>query len=318
MEDARKVQDNLKHETPAFTQEQRIQMSQAVSALMRTRAASTAAPASQNAKKGQLNLHLFNYMTEKRWNTYIDKQVDWDTKLEDAADFLIFIGCRSPKDETLKVMLAILQACHKKLLTPDDAYNEIRKLSTKMAAKRALQLGDKTCDDFPKNVSDFMRCFPNVYSPMEPPVASRIEESRVRDMTRKDLMPCRDTNLRVSGKRHATGRDMIPAFQPAMHPQTDSRDVLLQYLLTGERAPHAGGLPASSSFLPPPCIQQRPPLHDTRLSLPGVGGPMVPTADKGSVGDAPDSMDKIVAMAKEAAKNKKKAKGKKKKGKIKG
>ena len=95
-------------------------MSLAVSAHMRgDDQAMVTSSTDRNGKKAQKNLSLHHYATEKRWTLWQDKLLGWDAKLEDGMDFLLEIGCSYPSDDTLRVMVAILAICSKRVITPD-------------------------------------------------------------------------------------------------------------------------------------------------------------------------------------------------------
>ena len=156
--DATNVQQAMRGETAAFSMKQRGEMSAAVSARMKM-ASSEASPVKRTVasdRKAQHNPYLHHYVSETRWAKWQDPTVKWDSKLEDGCEFLLEMGCRHPSDDTIKVLIVILQACSKKVTDPDSNYDELRTVRVKLTALRKLNPGTNTMQDFPSNVSEFM------------------------------------------------------------------------------------------------------------------------------------------------------------------
>ena len=192
--DSAAVQEALLRETPAFTKAQRMIMSATVASHM------SATPVSAGGNnKMQANLYLYNYLTEGAWFLIFSKDYTYDQKLEYLADFLLAIGCRNASDDTIKLAIAIVNTGCERTMTPNEAYMHLNIFKTKMEEKRKLKPGARTAQQFPSDPSDFQRLYPSIYLECEPPVGSRIDEMKLRQMTRKDMMPSRSSNKMLSG-----------------------------------------------------------------------------------------------------------------------
>jgi hypothetical protein len=144
-------------------------------------------------------------MTESLWSLLRKKDVSWDSKLEAICDFMLQIKCRNGTDSTFKVALAIVQNLHEKEMTPSEAYIEINRLKTKMHQKRLLNPGEQSMLIFPKDVNDFLKIWPRTYQDCDPPIASKIDDLRIMEATRKDVMPTRKSNASVSSAASGSG-----------------------------------------------------------------------------------------------------------------
>ena len=184
----------LAEHTPAFTEEQRAELSQAVSTHMRQ-----SLPSPTAGTKSQSNLYIHKYMTDTAWKVAMSKDYSWESKLEYFGDYLLGLGMPNPNDETVKLMIAIMAMSTQREMTPDDAYTQIHSFKTKLVNKRLLKKVAQSMIVFPEDPSDFMRVCPTVFQASDPPVASRIEEGLLRQQTRRDLMPCRSNNKARKG-----------------------------------------------------------------------------------------------------------------------
>ena len=194
--DSSRCQIELAKDTRAFSPEQRRRMGLAVAAHMR----GEGMPNTSSGKpKLQEHLYIHNYLTEKKWAAYYDKEVQWVWKTEDAAEFCMSIGLRNPNDATVKTLLAILSIAHRRAMDPEESFAEILKFKDKMRAVAPFHPGEQSCLRFPEHVSKFMRLHRNVYLECDPPIESRLDEKRIRMLTRKDLMPSMNTNKATTG-----------------------------------------------------------------------------------------------------------------------
>ena len=201
MADAQAVLAELEKETPAFKDAQRKSMVEAVASHMDSDATTTADTKSQN------HPYVHEYMPDRLWKKIRDKTISWDTKKEDFVDFALeTLGLRHPNNETLKSMLAILWVCAERDLSPDDAYEELRNMQDKFVNKRELVPGKPLLKEYTRDVSQFIRLYPHQYLECDPPVASQIDERKIQQKTRKDVMPSRSSNKHVSksARRSAT------------------------------------------------------------------------------------------------------------------
>jgi hypothetical protein len=225
--DASNAQAELILETAAFTAEQRKEMSSSIAARMQN---TEAAPrASEGHHKLQVHRFLHDYLPDSKWKKFMDASVAFDSKMEEGTDFLLDLGCRHPNDDALKDLLAILAICHgKDSMDAVEAYENINQLRTKVTNKRLLRPAPSTLQEFPRDPSQFMRLYPRAYVECDPPVASRIDHHRIREKTRKDLMPTRNTNSAYKLAAVNRGR----ACPSAIAPQPASVQAMaLQYIL---------------------------------------------------------------------------------------
>jgi hypothetical protein len=192
LEDSQNLMRELVKESEVFTHADRLEIGQVLSDHMAGRQPQTGAA---GGTKLQTNIYLHKYMPDTLWKTLQDPKVDWDDKKEASIDFLLTIRCVNPDDATYKNLLAILQDCSsKKFSDPTEAYSEIKSLKTKMVNKRPFSNAVQALPVYPADASEFMRQFGNIYSQCDPPVASKIADEKLRQLTRKDRMPTRSTN----------------------------------------------------------------------------------------------------------------------------
>lgn len=196
MADAQAVLVELEKETPAFTEAQRKSMVEAVASHMDADATTAADTKSQN------HPYVHEYMPDGLWKKLRDKTISWDTKKEDFVDFALeTLGLRHPNNDTLKNMLAIIWICAERDLAPDDAYEELRNMQDKFVHKRELVPGKPLLKEYTRDVSQFIRLYPHQYLECDPPVASQIDERKIQQKTRKDVMPSRSSNKHIA--KHA-------------------------------------------------------------------------------------------------------------------
>ena len=225
--DASNAQAELILETAAFTAEQRKEMSSSIAARMQN---TEAAPrATEGHHKLQVHRFLHDYLPDSKWKKFMDASVAFDSKMEEGTDFLLDLGCRHPNDDALKDLLAILAICHgKDSMDAVEAYENINQLRTKVTNKRLLRPAPSTLQEFPRDPSQFMRLYPRAYVECDPPVASRIDHQRIREKTRKDLMPTRNTNSAYKLAAVNRGRACPSAIAPQ---PANVQAMALQYIL---------------------------------------------------------------------------------------
>jgi hypothetical protein len=293
-------------ETRAFTYEQRQRMALAVAAHMHGPEQVPDEP-SDKKQQSQNNVWLHNYAIEKRWTLWQDMTVDWDLKVEDGMDLLLEIGCSYPNDDTLRVMIAIVSICSKRVMKPASFYNDLRLCRDKLVAKRknAGSNVKVTAKIFPKSVKDFMEKYPYIYKEDAPPIPTLIDDRVIKDCTRPDRMPCRSNakamNEEQTGnvKRQKSAKGMaFASLQPVKEPENDPTLAALRYVLSGTPMPAAAssnepahapfyGIPPSTSFIKAeaPALQQTfqlPPLPGAKqeAETPTIGGNSEDTIDK--------------------------------------
>lgn len=218
IEDSDQAMAALQEESDIFSQDDRRELALAISSHMSSK---VSGPTSTNEGKLQNNKYLYNYLPSTIWSKFMDESIQWDTKLEIGIDFFFKIKLWHPKDETYKMLLAIVSACHKRILSADDAYNGINQLRTKMVNKRPLQTApcEQSLLEYPEDSADFTKQFRDCYSECDMPVASKLDAYTLRDMVRRDRMPTRSTSnsLKSSGKN--------PTHSPTSN-SSDAMDVM--------------------------------------------------------------------------------------------
>lgn len=240
----------LSEQTPAFTEEQRAELSQAASTHMRQ-----SLPSPTAGTKSQSNLYIHKYMTDTAWKVAMSKEYSWESKLEYFGDYLLGLGLPNPNDETVKLMIAIMALSTQREMTPDDAYAQIHSLKTKIVNKRLLKKVPQSMSVFPEDPADFMRVCPTVFQEYDQPVASRIEEGLLRQQTRRDLMPCRSNNRAKKGSAATANVATTPSnpleqlalqFLMGQAGMGTAQPPQLQFTNHGRQA-HRGAIPLSSS-----------------------------------------------------------------------
>ena len=227
--DGMNLMNELKKETAAFTEDHRRQISNDVAAHMRSAATiSNAAPSPSH--KLQSHPALADAYTKTLYDTLSDARVSWDDKLSATALHCVkVLGLKNPNDATCKQAVAIAAACSNMPLAPDDAYQAVFKFKAKIQAKRDLYPCPTTYIDFPKDVSVFMRAYPRAFPEYDPPVSSRVDALKISEMTRKENMPCRSSNRRISLKANAGNSS---GAQPSLNnPESLIGRSLASYLL---------------------------------------------------------------------------------------
>ena len=221
LNDAQACMAELSKDTPAFTEDQRKAMAEAITAFMDSEAGTSADCKIQN------HAYLHEYMPDGLWKKLRDKTMRWDDKKEAFVDFALeVLGLRHPNNDTIKLMLAILWLCHESVLTPDDAYLELKNLGDKFVNKRALVSGRVLMRDYTRDVSQFIRLYPHQYLECDPPIASQLDDRKLQQKMRKDVMPSRSTNKLLK-----------QTHQQAASSSNDLHGALFQFLLGGRAIP---------------------------------------------------------------------------------
>lgn len=216
--DAQAAMDELLKDTPAFTQEQRKSMAEAITSFMDSSVAPTTASC-----KNQIHPYLHHYMTDTIWKQLRDKQITWSEKKEAFVDFLMErIGLRYPNNDTLKLMLSIMWNAAEATLSPDDAYQELQSLHEIFVNKRPIITGRALMQEYDRDVSQFTRLYPHQFLQCDPPVASQIEDRKLLQKMRRDLMPSRNTNKQLKEKT---------APQPRQAGASDLQSMMMQFVL---------------------------------------------------------------------------------------
>jgi hypothetical protein len=128
VDDAQACLQELGKESTAFTQEQRQRMGDAVSTLMRQ-----TATLGTNSTKQQNCPTIHDMWPEKLWDGFFATTNSWDWKMEAAATFVITVlGLRRPNDATVKNIVATIERCHGREMTPTEAYTEVHSFKTKV------------------------------------------------------------------------------------------------------------------------------------------------------------------------------------------
>ena len=194
--DSSSVQGALAVATTAFTDDQNRSMATAVSAHM---CQHSNVPSSSGNAKPQSCPFYYNYLNDTAWTVAKCKEYSWDMKMEWFADYSLALGLRNATDETVKIIISILQLSSERIMSPDDADAEVHSFKRKLEAKRQLVPGVQTMMVFPSDPSEFMVINPGIHHVNDPPVLPRLDVARIRQATRRDVMPTRATNRSLRG-----------------------------------------------------------------------------------------------------------------------
>ena len=192
--DCAATQNALQMETAAFSADHRHTMARAVAAHMQQETTES----SKLGNKTQSNKYIYNYLPECKWCFIMDKEKSWTDKKEAIIDWCIeALGLRNPNVETVKIILGILAEAHNRKFEPNEAYRELHAMTDTWVNKRELMPGKQKMRSYPSDASDFQKLHPESYLQCEPPIPSRIDPNKLRQVTRKDRMPARSSNKYV-------------------------------------------------------------------------------------------------------------------------
>ena len=231
--DAEQTLEAFKEDTPAFSEEQRKNMARAVTDHM------DSDDAAATESKSQRHPHVHEYLSETLWKQLYASESDlsFDAKLELIVDFMLErLGLRFPDVDTLKSLLAIVSHCSGKEFSPDENYDYFQTLKNKFVNKRPLTPGVPLMLSYNRDVSQFIRLFPHQYLECDPPVASKVDDRKLQQRTRKDVMPCRSTNKHLAKNKQNK-------YSSASHAHDSGSDSVamkcLDYILGNNNKPPA-------------------------------------------------------------------------------
>ena len=277
LDDCVALMHELQKDTIAFTADQRKEMAEAVSSHMDS---DGAAP---KDAKSQRHHYIHEYLPDGMWQMLYDKTKQFDAKMELFVDFLIeTVGLRFPTDDTLKIVRAIATIASDHVLSPDGAYHALCSARVKFVNKRPIMPGKPLLTEYMRDVSQFMKLFPHQYRQCDPPIASKLDDRNILQRTRKDLMPCRNTNKQL--KKAVAGC-------PAPDLQSHTMLTCLQFMMGGNipmLGNNANLSSASGRHAPMPEVRdvrgaapvpEPLPLEDARVPEPLLGRHKKPTED---------------------------------------
>ena len=254
LSDHGKMMAVLLEDTRAFTMEQRCALGKMCRDHMNHGTADGMVLAPTCGTKLQTMLHGQHYQTELTWQRWHDSSATWDSKLEYTAKLLVTtFKLRNPDDKTIKAFIATIALCSGRELAPGDFYKAVHGFKDKIRGMRTLYPGSQALLKYPKDVSEYIRQFPGTYTEGSPPVASKLDDDRIREATRPDLAPTRNTHKRIRGKQSTDA-----CLATASSPQQDMGSIALRYLLGNvgpDRSPRMGSphpLPALCDRVPEP------------------------------------------------------------------
>ena len=250
--DAQATMLELTKDTKAFTPEQRKSMAEAVASFM-----DSSCTASTSTCKNQNHPYLHVYMTDTIWKQLRDKKIDWNDKKELFVDFAIEkLGLRYPNNDTCKLMLSIMWNAAEATMSPDTAYQELQSVHDMFVQKRLIINGRPLMAEYTRDASQFTKPYPHQFLECDPPIASQIDDRRLLQKMRKDVMPSRNTNKYLKDKTSNQTQAAGPSNLQSMFLQ-----LMLGQL---QSLPHTGASNSSSGS----ASRSRPPaLTDEQLAL---------------------------------------------------
>ena len=217
--------EHLSASVALFNVEQRHEIAKAIKAVMQS---DCVTPTTKHGVTMQTHMHLHEYMPAKLW-AILSSTEPLTNKFKHLASFMVQnLGLRHPCQQTKKsVVVTILVASD---LDPDPqaAYGFINDFSEIVAQKRSSIPFAATMVQFPQDPQKFIRVYPGAYGDAHPPVASRVDESVIRERSRPDITPCRSSNKKVS--RNVSQRTRNDSMIKEESPDTSMNGTLLQIL----------------------------------------------------------------------------------------
>lgn len=316
--------ETLKHlskANPVFSNDDRVKLSGYVSTHVKGKLATGSVVEKASKAISQSCPYLYEYLSKTIWDTISDERIPFDECLGVLAGFAVkILGIRHPDAVTSKTAVGIVASARRMHISPDEAYAKNCKFKSKVEAKRDLFPGAITFIAFDRDPSVYMRAYPRAYAECDPPVSSRVNEDSLRELVRKENMPCRGNNqaLRINSKtKPRQSADSSPSSVAAGSTSSDSliAQALAAHFLGKGPDPFSRG--AAPPQTPPATLSIADgPAPPAPTPAAGLATPtLVPPASAGGVG----GLDAIINVAKAvaAAKGKKGKKGGDKKGKKK-
>ena len=151
----------------------------------------------------------------------------------------------------MKDAVAIAQLCSARTMDAHEAYVTVQACKRKIVSKRLLVQGVRLLEEYPLDVGDFMRQFPQVFT-LELPAPCRVDVMRIGQLTRKDMMPARSGNAVLRGSSQ-----VLSSQTSACQPDRKADQVLKRLL--GEAPSASNKLPRNEMAIPTPGCYSRDP-----------------------------------------------------------
>lgn len=201
--------DYLGTDESIFNVEHRKEIASAIKASMST---TVVTPTKRHGFTMQTHRFLHNYLPAKLWGVLLSSET-MKHKMRFFASFLVqHLGLRCIEEGTKRLSVVIILLCSKLDPDPHETYKLIVEFAEIFDQKRASIKTAQTLIKFPEDPLEFMVMYPKAYAPDDPPVECRLDLADIAERCRKDLTPCRKTNLRVA--RSSSFASTTPATSP--------------------------------------------------------------------------------------------------------
>ena len=232
MDDGTELLELLQHDSPPFSADQRHQIAQCVSTIIRE---SNNNVILKKTTKTQQHMYIYNYIPESVWSILLDESKSIEDKMDAIAMFSVsYIGLMFPCPITRALMVATIVTSSRIKLSAEQEYARVKEFKRLFETKRKVSgRATYTCGVYPELPASFIVKHGNTYPPSDPAVECRIDSTRIREIAY--AAPLRDTNKRLKSKSAPT--DNANAV-PIAHGDSASRDHImfgmLRYMM-GER-----------------------------------------------------------------------------------
>ena len=203
--DVNAILERLQDDTPAFSAEQRRAIACAVSTVAKSDSPSTS---HVNGDLRQTHMYAYNYLPQSVWTTLLDASISFEDKMASMTTFLVSIGCINPSEPTRASLVAIICIASQNKLMPEQQYSRVHEFGEMFATKRGLGGCVQTMKTFPQSVTSFIALHNTLYTPDQPPTASPINITHVREL--QAVIPTRSTNKRLQSKTRNSAQYETP------------------------------------------------------------------------------------------------------------
>ena len=182
-----------------FNIDQRRELATTVKATMGT---NIATPTTKKSTSGQKHRFLHNYFPSKVWAVLFSTD-STANKMRTVASFMISnLGLTNPSEKTKRLAVVCIHLAGKVDADPVKGYEDIKEFGRIIETKRAVMKHcTQTLREFPEDVQEFLRLYPEAFGPDDPPVACRLDPTELLERQATHLTPARNSAMKIRGKR---------------------------------------------------------------------------------------------------------------------